>query len=87
MLLPVVFRDRRGGFMGALPNAVIKRLLSEHGGGLRVSATALDRAVAATENYISQLAAEASSTATAAKRKTVMDSDIDSARAKLSQPA
>ncbi len=71
--------------MGALPKAVIKRLLSQHGGGLRVSGTALDRAVDATENYISRLAAEASSTATAAKRKTVMDSDIDSARAKLSQ--
>ncbi len=71
--------------MGALPNAVIKRLLSQHGGGLRVSGTALERAVSAAEDYISRLAAEASSSATAAKRKTVMDSDIDSARAKLSQ--
>jgi len=70
--------------MGALPNAVVKRLLSEHGGGLRVSGTALERAVAATEDYIARLAREASSSATAAKRKTVMDSDIDTARAKLS---
>ena len=70
--------------MGALPNAVVKRLLAEHGGGLRVSGTALERAVAATEDYVSRLAAEASSTATAARRKTMMDSDIDSARAKLS---
>ncbi len=54
--------------MGALPNAVVKRLLSEHGGGLRVSGTALERAVAAAENYISRLAAEASASATAAKR-------------------
>jgi histone H3/H4 len=51
---------------------------------MRVSGTALERAVAAAEDYISRLAAEACSSATAAKRKTVMDSDIDSARAKLS---
>jgi histone H3/H4 len=85
MLLRSVFGNAGGGIMGALPNAVVKRLLSEHGGGLRVSGTALERAVAAAEDYISRLAAEASSSATAAKRKTVMDSDIDSARAKLSQ--
>jgi histone H3/H4 len=85
MLLLVVFWNGGGGIMGALPNAVVKRLLSEHGGGLRVSGTALERAVAAAENYISRLAAEASASATAAKRKTVMDSDIDTARAKLSQ--
>jgi histone H3/H4 len=70
--------------MGELPNAVVKRLLSKHGGGLRVSGSALDRAVAAAEDYIARLAAEASATAEGAKRKTVMDSDIDSARAKLS---
>jgi len=85
MLLRIVLGNAVGGIMGALPNAVVKRLLSEHGGGLRVSGTALERAVAAAEDYISRLAAEASSSATAAKRKTVMDSDIDSARAKLSQ--
>jgi histone H3/H4 len=85
MLLPIVLGNAGGGIMGALPNAVVKRLLSEHGGGLRVSGTALERAVAAAEDYISRLAAEASSSATAAKRKTVMDSDIDSARAKLAQ--
>ncbi len=85
MLLPIVLGNAGGGIMGALPNAVVKRLLSEHGGGLRVSGSALERAVAAAEDYISRLAAEASSSATAAKRKTVMDSDIDSARAKLSQ--
>ena len=84
MLPRIVLGNAGGGFMGALPNAVVKRLLSEHGGGLRVSGSALERAVAAAEDYISRLAAEASSSATAAKRKTVMDSDIDSARAKLS---
>ena len=46
--------------MGELPNAVVKRLLSKHGGGLRVSGSALERAVAAAEYYISRLAAEAS---------------------------
>ncbi len=71
--------------MGALPNAVVKRFLAQHGGGLRVSGTALDRAVAAAEDYISRLAAEASSSANADKLKTVMDRDIDSSRAKLSQ--
>ena len=71
--------------MGELPNAVVKRLLTKHGDGLRVSGSALDRAVAAAEDYISRLAAEASASASAAKRKTVMDSDIGTARSKLSQ--
>jgi histone H3/H4 len=71
--------------MGELPNAVVKRLLSKHGGGLRVSGSALDRAVAAAEEYIARLAAEASASAEGAKRKTVMDSDIDTARAKIAQ--
>ncbi len=71
--------------MGELPNAVVKRLLSKHGDGLRVSGSALDRSVAAAEDYISRLAAEASASATANKRKTVMDSDIESARSRLSQ--
>jgi len=71
--------------MGELPNAVVKRLLSKHGGGLRVSGSALDRAVAAAEDFISRLAVEASASATGAKRKTVMDSDIDAACAKLAQ--
>jgi histone H3/H4 len=71
--------------MGELPNAVVKRLLSKHGGGLRVSGSALERAVAAAEDYISRLAVEASASAMDAKRKTVMDSDIDAARAKLAQ--
>lgn len=70
--------------MGELPNAVVKRLLTKHGGGLRVSGSALDRAVAAAEDYIARLATEASAAAGDAKRKTLMDSDIDAARAKLS---
>lgn len=71
--------------MGELPNAVIKRLLSKHGDGMRVSGAALERAVAAAEDYIARLAREASASAAAAKRKTVMDGDIDDARAKLGQ--
>ena len=69
--------------MGELPNAVVKRLLSKQGGGLRVSGSALDLAVAAAEDYIGRLAQEANASATEAKRKTVMDSDIEAARAKL----
>jgi histone H3/H4 len=69
--------------MGDLPNAVVKRLLTKHGGGMRVSGSALERAVAAAEGYIARLAQEASASAEAAKRKTVMDGDIDDAKAKL----
>ncbi len=70
--------------MADLPNAVIKRLLSKHGGGLRVSGSALTQAVAAAEDYIARLAREAQASAEANRRKTVMDSDIESARARLS---
>ena len=69
--------------MGELPNAVVKRLLAKHGGGLRVSGSALDLAGAAAEDYIARLAQEANASATEAKRKTVMDSDVEAARAKL----
>ncbi len=71
--------------MGDLPNAVVKRLLTKHGDGMRVSGSALERAVAAAEDYISRLAREASASAAAGKRKTMMDGDIDEARAKLAQ--
>jgi len=69
--------------MGELPNAVVKRLLSKHGGGLRVSGAAIERAVDAAEDYIARLAKEAETLALADKRKTVMDNDIEKARAKL----
>jgi histone H3/H4 len=71
------------GNMADLPNAVVKRLLTKHGGGLRVSGSALTLAVAATEDYIARLAREAQASAEANKRKTVMDSDIETARSKL----
>lgn len=69
--------------MGDLPNAVVKRLLTKHGGGMRVSGSALDLAVAAAEDYIARLAREAEASASAAKRKTVMEGDITAARSKL----
>ena len=69
--------------MGELPNAVVKRLITKHGGGLRVSGAAIDRAVEAAEDYIARLAKEAEASATADKRKTVMDNDVEKARAKL----
>jgi len=69
--------------MGDLPNAVVKRLLAKHGGGLRVSGTAVSKAVEAAEDYIARLAREAQASAEADRRKTVMDGDIDKARAKL----
>ena len=69
--------------MADLPNAVVKRLLAKHGDGMRVSGTAIDKAVAAAEDYIGRLAREANASAVADKRKTIMDSDIDQARTKL----
>ena len=69
--------------MGELPNAVVKRLLAQHGGGLRVSGSAIDEAVKATEDYLARLARESQALAVADKRKTVMDHDITKARAKI----
>jgi histone H3/H4 len=69
--------------MAEIPNAVIKRLITKHGEGLRVSASALDKAVAATEDFVARLAREAHASAAADKRKTIMDGDIDSARSKI----
>ncbi len=69
--------------MADLPNAVVKRLLTKHGGGLRVSGSALTLAVAATEDYIARLARAAQASAEDNKRKTVMDGDIETARSKL----
>ncbi len=70
--------------MSELPNAVVKRLLVKHGGGLRVSGEAIEKAASAAENYVARLAGEAQRAAEADKRKTIMDSDIEKARAKLS---
>ena len=69
--------------MAELPNAVIKRLLTKHSDGLRVSGSALGQAVAAVEGYAARLAQEAAASASANKRKTIMDGDIEAARAHL----
>ena len=66
--------------MADLPNAVVKRLLTKHGGGLRVSGPAVDKAVQAVEDYIARLARAAQQSAEGERRKTIMDGDIDSAR-------
>jgi histone H3/H4 len=69
--------------MADLPNAVVKRLLTKHADGMRVSGSALTLAVAAAEDYIARLARAAQASAEENKRKTVMDGDIETARAKL----
>ena len=69
--------------MADLPNAVVKRLMTKHGGGLRVSGSALTLAVEADEGYLARLAQEAQASAEANKRKTVMDTDVEAARAKI----
>ena len=69
--------------MSDLPNAVIKRLLTKHSGGLRVSGTALGEAVSAVEGYAARLAQEAAASAGENKRKTIMDGDIEAARVRL----
>ena len=69
--------------MADLPGAAVKRLLSKHGGDLRTSASAVQLAVAAAEDYIARLAQEASAAASRERRKTIMDSDITKARETL----
>ena len=67
----------------ALPKAVVKRILTESAGGLRVSGPALDLAVVAAEEYLGRLADAARASADENKRKTLMDADITNARAKV----
>lgn len=64
----------------SLPKAVVKRVLSEHAGGMRVSGSALDKAVEAAEQYLQRLAAAANRSAEENRRKTLMDADIENAR-------
>jgi len=67
----------------ALPKAVVKRIMSEAGGGMRVSGSALDKAVDAAEDYLTRLAKAASDSANDNKRKTLMDDDIANARQRV----
>jgi histone H3/H4 len=69
--------------MSSLPKAVVKRVLSEHAGGMRVSGPALEKAVQAAEEYLARLARAANQSAEDNKRKTLMDADIASARSQV----
>jgi histone H3/H4 len=69
--------------MAELPGAAVKRLLTKHGGDLRTSASAVELAVAAAEDYVARLAQEASASAQRERRKTIMDGDIQKARETL----
>lgn len=69
--------------MADLPNAVIKRLMTKHGGGMRVSGSALGLAVDTVEGYVARLAKEAAASAEQNKRKTIMDGDVEAARSKI----
>ena len=69
--------------MADLPAAAVKRLLTKHGSELRSAGSAVDAAVAATENYIARLAKLAADFAQEDKRKTIMDGDIAKARERL----
>jgi histone H3/H4 len=66
--------------MAELPWAAVKRVIAESGGELRISASAVQLAVAAAESYLARLAREASANALREKRKTIMDNDIQKAR-------
>ena len=66
--------------MADIPAAAIKRIITKHGGELRTSASAIELAVAAAEDYVGRLAQEASNSAQSDRRKTIMDADIKKAR-------
>ncbi len=67
----------------ALPKAVVKRIMTDSAGGLRVSGSALDAAVAAAEDYLARLGRAAQESAEDNRRKTLMDGDIASARQRI----
>ena len=67
----------------ALPKAVVKRIMTESGGGMRVSGSALEAAVTAAEDYLGRLARAAQESAGENRRKTLMDADISAARSRV----
>mgnify|MGYP000135380584 CR=1 FL=1 len=69
--------------MADIPNAVVKRLLAKHGGGLRISGSAIEKAAGAAESYLASLAREAQASAEANRRKTIMDEDVEAAQGKV----
>ena len=62
--------------MAELPGAGVKRVLTKSGGDLRISASALQLAVQAAEEYLGRLARAAGESARGERRKTIMDGDI-----------
>lgn len=69
--------------MADISSAPVKRLLVESSGGMRVGGSAVDLAVAAAEKLLRQLGRDAGSCAAADRRKTIQDSDISKALARL----
>ncbi len=68
--------------MPDLPNAAIKRILLTNGVP-RISASSVDLAAGAAQDYLVKLAKAAVESMNAAKRKTVMDEDIQAAKSAL----
>ncbi|KAF0243791.1 MAG: hypothetical protein FD180_3079 [Planctomycetota bacterium] len=68
--------------MADLPNAAIKRILLSNGVP-RISASSVDLAAGAAQDYLVKLAKGAVENMNAAKRKTVMDEDIQAAKSAL----
>lgn len=66
--------------MAELPGAAVKRVVTKSGGDLRISASAVQLAVGAAEEYLSRLARAAAENARSERRKTIMDADIRKAR-------
>jgi histone H3/H4 len=65
--------------MSDLPNAAIKRILLANGVP-RISASSVDLAAAAAQEYLARLAKESVNAMNEARRKTVMDEDITAAK-------
>ncbi len=66
--------------MADLPGAAVKRLLTKNATDLRTSSSAVQLAVAAAEGYVARLGEEAGKLAEKARRKTIMDADINGAK-------
>lgn len=69
--------------MAEISTAPVKRLLVGSSNGMRVSASALDRAVAEAEAFLRSLGQAAGQCAAADQRKTIQDSDIAQALSSL----
>lgn len=68
--------------MADLPNAAIKRILLANGVP-RISASSVDLAAAAAQEFLVKLAKGSVESMNAAKRKTVMDEDIQAAKSAI----